>query len=47
MDDKISVKSRQSKNSSFSDLVKGVNKIGLNDDDEDEFNVSFILNEDR
>lgn len=33
MDDKMSVKSKQSRNSSFSDLVKGVNKIGLNDDD--------------
>jgi hypothetical protein len=33
MDDKMSVKSRKSINSSFSDLVKGVNKIGINDDD--------------
>lgn len=46
MDDKMSVKSKQSRNSSFSDLVKGVNKIGLNDDDQDQFNVSFILNQD-
>ena len=31
MDDKMSVKSKRSINSSLSALVKGVNNIGLND----------------